>query len=194
MNWLYFGQHNTFWILIQIEESIFYRTWNMIWLVFCVFNSSMGMGDHPWSIPFKFNSSLFPLISIWEGEWWITDQRQIEVMKIQCDVCNKHQASVFCTADEAALCDACDHRVYHANKLASKHQRFSLNHPSQKHFPLCDICQVSNQFSITCILYLLNYTNTNQGLHISFHLTILIDWLKVNDFVGRKGLCFLSAR
>lgn len=64
-------------------------------------------------------------------------------MKIQCDVCDKAEASVFCTADEAALCDACDHRVHHANKLASKHQRFSLLHPSStKQFPLCDVCQV----------------------------------------------------
>ncbi|MCD7459087.1 hypothetical protein HAX54_040049 [Datura stramonium] len=46
-------------------------------------------------------------------------------MKIQCDVCNKKEASVFCVADEAALCDSCDHRVHHANKLAGKHQRFS---------------------------------------------------------------------
>ncbi|ESW08048.1 hypothetical protein PHAVU_009G014100 [Phaseolus vulgaris] len=67
-------------------------------------------------------------------------------MKIQCDVCNKHQASLFCTADEAALCDACDHRVHHANKLASKHQRFSLTHPSAKHFPLCDVCQERRAF------------------------------------------------
>uniref|UniRef100_A0A2N9IZS0 B box-type domain-containing protein n=1 Tax=Fagus sylvatica TaxID=28930 RepID=A0A2N9IZS0_FAGSY len=62
-------------------------------------------------------------------------------MKIQCDVCSKDEASVFCTADEAALCDACDHRVHHANKLASKHQRFSLLHPSSKQFPVCDVCQ-----------------------------------------------------
>ncbi|KAB2600049.1 cyclic dof factor 3-like [Pyrus ussuriensis x Pyrus communis] len=41
-------------------------------------------------------------------------------MNIQCDVCNKDDASVFCTADGAALCNACDHRVHHANKLASK--------------------------------------------------------------------------
>ncbi|KAK6131248.1 hypothetical protein DH2020_035005 [Rehmannia glutinosa] len=50
-------------------------------------------------------------------------------MKIQCDVCNKDEASVFCVADEAALCAACDHRVHHANKLAGKHQRFSHHHP-----------------------------------------------------------------
>ncbi|XP_047155802.1 B-box zinc finger protein 21-like isoform X2 [Vigna umbellata] len=67
-------------------------------------------------------------------------------MKIQCDVCNEHQASLFCIADEAALCDDCDHRVHHANKLASKHHRFSLTHPSAKHFPLCDICQEKRAF------------------------------------------------
>ncbi|XP_011028947.1 PREDICTED: B-box zinc finger protein 21-like [Populus euphratica] len=67
-------------------------------------------------------------------------------MKIQCDVCNTEEASVFCTADEAALCDTCDHRVHHANKLASKHQRFSLLHPSSKNFPICDICQEKRAF------------------------------------------------
>ncbi|ESR48337.1 B-box zinc finger protein 21 [Citrus sinensis] len=67
-------------------------------------------------------------------------------MKIQCDVCNKSEASVFCTADEAALCDTCDHRVHHANKLASKHHRFSLLHPSSKHFPICDVCQERRAF------------------------------------------------
>ncbi|XP_050235746.1 B-box zinc finger protein 21-like [Mercurialis annua] len=67
-------------------------------------------------------------------------------MKIQCDVCSKDEASVYCTADEAALCDTCDHRVHHANKLASKHHRFSLIHPSAKSFPLCDICQEKRAF------------------------------------------------
>ncbi|KAE9456989.1 hypothetical protein C3L33_11108, partial [Rhododendron williamsianum] len=69
-------------------------------------------------------------------------------MKIQCDVCTKDEASVFCTADEAALCDGCDHRVHHANKLAGKHHRFSLLHPpSPTHFPICDICKVTTTSS-----------------------------------------------
>ncbi|XP_060199771.1 B-box zinc finger protein 21-like [Lycium barbarum] len=67
-------------------------------------------------------------------------------MKIQCDVCNKNEASFFCVADEAALCDTCDHRVHHANKLASKHQRFSLLQPSPKQVPVCDICQERRAF------------------------------------------------
>ncbi|KAL6504432.1 hypothetical protein OROGR_026355 [Orobanche gracilis] len=67
-------------------------------------------------------------------------------MKIQCDVCAKDEASLFCIADEAALCAACDHRVHHANKLAGKHQRFSLHHPSPNEAPLCDICQARRAF------------------------------------------------
>lgn len=67
-------------------------------------------------------------------------------MKIQCDVCDKDEASLFCVADEAALCTACDHRVHHANKLAGKHQRFSLLQPSTKQAPLCDICQDRRAF------------------------------------------------
>ncbi|KAI3693627.1 hypothetical protein L1987_76575 [Smallanthus sonchifolius] len=50
-------------------------------------------------------------------------------------------ASVFCPADDAALCSACDHQVHHANNLAGKHPRFSLLPPSPKDSPICDICQ-----------------------------------------------------
>ncbi|CAL0322365.1 unnamed protein product [Lupinus luteus] len=67
-------------------------------------------------------------------------------MKIHCDVCTKNDASLFCTADEAALCDSCDHRVHHANKLASKHHRFSLHRPSSNQYPPCDICQEKKAF------------------------------------------------
>ncbi|KAL4555589.1 hypothetical protein LXL04_038212 [Taraxacum kok-saghyz] len=67
-------------------------------------------------------------------------------MKIQCDVCHQSEAAVYCTADEASLCTACDHRVHHANKLASKHSRFSLINPSFKDSPRCDICQERRAF------------------------------------------------
>ncbi|MFS7939335.1 putative transcription factor interactor and regulator Znf-B family [Helianthus anomalus] len=67
-------------------------------------------------------------------------------MKIQCDVCNNNEASVYCSADEASLCSACDHRVHHANKLAGKHPRFSLHHPPPKDSPVCDICQEKKAF------------------------------------------------
>ncbi|NP_001355162.1 uncharacterized protein LOC114108589 [Zea mays] len=63
-------------------------------------------------------------------------------MKVQCDVCAAEAAEVFCCADEAALCDACDRRVHRANKLAGKHRRFSLLSPAPPPPPpLCDICQ-----------------------------------------------------
>ncbi|XP_051149941.1 B-box zinc finger protein 20-like [Andrographis paniculata] len=67
-------------------------------------------------------------------------------MKIQCDVCDEEEASVFCVADEAALCAACDCRVHHANKLAGKHHRYSLRPPSPNRFPICDICQERRSF------------------------------------------------
>ncbi|KAG9442823.1 hypothetical protein H6P81_018677 [Aristolochia fimbriata] len=68
-------------------------------------------------------------------------------MKIQCDVCTNREASLFCVADEAALCDGCDVRVHRANKLAGKHQRFSLLEPSScKEAPRCDVCQEKRAF------------------------------------------------
>nr|GEX93750.1 B-box zinc finger protein 20 isoform X2 [Tanacetum cinerariifolium] len=67
-------------------------------------------------------------------------------MKIQCDVCHKSEAVVYCAADEASLCSACDHCVHHANKLAKKHPRFSLMNPSFKDSPRCDICQDRRAF------------------------------------------------
>lgn len=76
-------------------------------------------------------------------------------MKIWCDVCDKEKATVFCSADEAALCNGCDGRVHHANKLASKHLRFSLVNPCQKESPLCDICQVKIRFLSLKLIVLL---------------------------------------
>ncbi|XP_078162145.1 B-box zinc finger protein 20-like [Carex rostrata] len=63
-------------------------------------------------------------------------------MKVQCDVCGHEEASIFCCADEAALCDACDHKVHRANKLAGKHRRFALLRPaSDDASSNCDVCQ-----------------------------------------------------
>ncbi|CAA3013352.1 B-box zinc finger 24-like [Olea europaea subsp. europaea] len=70
-------------------------------------------------------------------------------MKIQCDVCEKAQATVICCADEAALCTECDMEVHAANKLASKHQRLLLECLSNK-LPPCDICQEKTAF-IFCV-------------------------------------------
>lgn len=67
-------------------------------------------------------------------------------MKVQCDVCGGGEASVFCCADEAALCEACDLRVHRANKLAGKHRRFALSSSSPQSHPVCDICQEKRGF------------------------------------------------
>lgn len=68
-------------------------------------------------------------------------------MKILCDVCGDGEASLFCCADEAVLCDACDRRVHHANKLAGKHRRFSLLRPDSPLLaPRCDVCQEKRAF------------------------------------------------
>ncbi|XP_064990066.1 B-box zinc finger protein 20-like isoform X1 [Musa acuminata AAA Group] len=65
-------------------------------------------------------------------------------MKVQCDVCAAEAAEVYCCADEAALCGRCDRHVHRANRLAGKHHRFSLLHPSSsaQSPPLCDVCKV----------------------------------------------------
>ena len=64
-------------------------------------------------------------------------------MKVQCDVCERAQATVLCCADDAALCGPCDAQVHAANKLAGKHQRVPLLYPSpDDELPLCDVCQV----------------------------------------------------
>ncbi|KAJ8511204.1 hypothetical protein OPV22_001638 [Ensete ventricosum] len=69
-------------------------------------------------------------------------------MKVQCEVCTAEAASVFCCADEAALCDSCDRRVHGANRLAGKHRRFSLLYPSSSAQtpPLCDVCKEKTGF------------------------------------------------
>ncbi|XP_073057488.1 B-box zinc finger protein 22-like [Primulina eburnea] len=61
-------------------------------------------------------------------------------MKIQCSVCEAAEAAVFCCADDAALCWACDEKVHTANKLVNKHQRVLLS-SSPTQMPKCDICQ-----------------------------------------------------
>ncbi|KAH7300367.1 hypothetical protein KP509_24G058800 [Ceratopteris richardii] len=62
-------------------------------------------------------------------------------MKVQCDVCEKANASVLCCPDEAALCTECDRKIHTANKLAEKHQRVALIHSSSEETTRCDICQ-----------------------------------------------------
>ncbi|KAL9356952.1 hypothetical protein Peur_050205 [Populus x canadensis] len=65
-------------------------------------------------------------------------------MRTLCDACESAFAIVFCAADEAALCLACDKKVHMCNKLASRHVRVGLANPSE--VPRCDICENAPAF------------------------------------------------
>lgn len=65
-------------------------------------------------------------------------------MRTLCDACESAAAVVFCAADEAALCSACDDKVHMCNKLASRHVRVGLASPSD--VPRCDICENAPAF------------------------------------------------
>ncbi|XP_050137223.1 B-box zinc finger protein 19-like [Malus sylvestris] len=65
-------------------------------------------------------------------------------MRTLCDSCESAAAIVFCAADEAALCSACDEKVHMCNKLASRHVRVGLATPSE--VPRCDICENAPAF------------------------------------------------
>ncbi|CDJ41337.1 Zinc finger and GTP binding domains, related [Eimeria tenella] len=77
-----------------------------------------------------------------------------------CDTCQEFPASVWCPADMAKLCDACDERLHSHNKLVSRHIRVPLNEmpkPSGRckqhagetyeafctmcHAPVCRLCR-----------------------------------------------------
>lgn len=106
-------------------------------------------------------------------------------MKIQCDMCEQKEAAVYCTADEASLCHACDRRVHHANKLANKHLRFSLN-PSSDEPPRCDICQERRAFlfckedrAILCRECDISIHRANE--HTQYHNRFLLAGVKLSD-------------
>ncbi|XP_050216225.1 B-box zinc finger protein 19-like [Mercurialis annua] len=65
-------------------------------------------------------------------------------MRTLCDNCESAAAIVFCAADEAALCRACDYKVHMCNKLAGRHVRVGLADPSD--VPRCDICENAPAF------------------------------------------------
>ncbi|GFY89896.1 B-box zinc finger family protein [Actinidia rufa] len=89
-------------------------------------------------------------------------------------------AIIFCAADEAALCRACDEKVHMCNKLASRHVRVGLADPSI--VPRCDICENApgmqlyfvflNSFStlqeLHSLLYGLKFSFSLQNLYVAF--------------------------
>ncbi|GAB2291497.1 hypothetical protein Dimus_025753 [Dionaea muscipula] len=56
-----------------------------------------------------------------------------------CDSCNTAAALLFCRADSAFLCGACDSKVHAANKLASRHDRVWM----------CEVCEQAPA-AVTC--------------------------------------------
>ncbi|KAF8012589.1 hypothetical protein BT93_I0683 [Corymbia citriodora subsp. variegata] len=70
-------------------------------------------------------------------------------MRTLCDACESAAAVVFCAADEAALCSACDDKVHMCNKLASRHVRVGLASPSD--VPRCDICENAPDGTSLCL-------------------------------------------
>ncbi|CAL9126904.1 unnamed protein product [Musa textilis] len=99
-------------------------------------------------------------------------------MNVLCDVCGKEGASVFCCADEAALCDACDRRVHRANKLVGKHRHFSLSAPSAQSHPVCDICQEKRGFLFCQEDRAILCRDCDASVHSANHLT-----MKHNRFI-----------
>ncbi|CAH9089348.1 unnamed protein product [Cuscuta epithymum] len=65
-------------------------------------------------------------------------------MRTLCDACESAAAILFCAADEAALCRACDEKVHMCNKLASRHVRVGLADPNK--VSRCDICENAPAF------------------------------------------------
>ncbi|RAL50863.1 unnamed protein product [Cuscuta campestris] len=65
-------------------------------------------------------------------------------MRTLCDACESAAAILFCAADEAALCRACDEKVHMCNKLASRHVRVGIADPSK--VSRCDICENAPAF------------------------------------------------
>ncbi|MBA0871837.1 hypothetical protein Goshw_000252 [Gossypium schwendimanii] len=108
-------------------------------------------------------------------------------MRIICDVCSKEEATLFCYADEAVLCEACDVSVHHANKLATKHCRFPLLNPNSCNAsPLCDICQERRGFifckedrAVLCMKCDLSIHRANE--HTQKHNRFLLTGVKLSS-------------
>ncbi|XP_078434034.1 zinc finger protein CONSTANS-LIKE 3-like [Wolffia australiana] len=57
----------------------------------------------------------------------------------ECDSCKSAAALLFCRADSAFLCRACDGKIHGANKLASRHERVWM----------CEVCEQAPA-AVTC--------------------------------------------
>ncbi|KZV26197.1 B-box zinc finger family protein isoform 1 [Dorcoceras hygrometricum] len=124
-------------------------------------------------------------------------------MKIQCDECGR-EACVFCTADEAALCQNCDTRIHNANKISRKHPRFSLQHPLSKESPGCDVCQVTKDtilgkegrycfvkktglYFVECVIFQYTEPMSTPGITAGFSH-------RSQDFACRRSSCHIPSQ
>ncbi|XP_060200319.1 zinc finger protein CONSTANS-LIKE 2-like [Lycium barbarum] len=55
--------------------------------------------------------------------------------KINCELCGKNRARMYCESDQANLCWDCDSKVHSANFLVAKHSRNLLCHSCQSPTP-----------------------------------------------------------
>ena len=80
-------------------------------------------GKYTWSYYIKDSDKVFPKYLIrfnYEGSD-ITDS------KIQiCEMCEEKQAVLYCSADDAKLCESCDTEMHSANKVVARHKRVPL--------------------------------------------------------------------
>ena len=80
-------------------------------------------GKYVWSYYIRDADKVFPKYLIrfnYEGSD-ITDG------KIQlCEMCEEKQAVLYCSADDAKLCEACDAEMHSANKVVARHKRVPL--------------------------------------------------------------------
>ncbi len=80
-------------------------------------------GKYTWSYYIKDSEKVFPKYLIrfnYEGSD-ITDN------KIQiCEMCEEKQAVLYCSADDAKLCETCDIEMHSANKVVARHKRVPL--------------------------------------------------------------------
>lgn len=91
-----------------------------------------------------------------------------------CDSCKTSPALIYCQADSAYLCGACDARVHGANLLASRHERVWL----------CEVCEQAPA-SVTCKADAATLCETcDADIHSSNPLACRHERLPVVPFLG----------
>nr|QVG73931.1 COL4 [Tamarix hispida] len=99
-----------------------------------------------------------------------------------CDFCGESTALLYCRADSAKLCFACDREVHSTNQLFTKHTRWQL----------CDVCD-SSPASIFCFTErLVLCQNCDFESHNSVRNSLVHDRRPLEGFNGCPSLSELS--